>query len=402
MRRKLILFFGIFLFASGIQSQTMTIRFWAALPEPDHALMAQMIEQYNIRHMDAAIDFRNFDSKALLLEALAKDSPDLALVDSQWVSRFKNKLVPAEDVLSKAGSMVKAVAKADTFKQIWNTGVVDDKAYAIPFSAQTAGLVINLKAFKKAPGVSNLQQLTKAAVAVSKGTVQFAPLVLPLSWDKDDFGKLWIGFVQAVAKPQLKFWKHPAPPSALPFTLYDETAALNLWWNWIYRAKVAPVGAPNHFLDGALWILTDRDVESLHDKFKVVSLPKDKRNWGFLHVDSLVFFGSGKGWDFANFLTDYPMIKLWSMHTPTVPVNKQVYLSPDYLQDIDAHRPWMRVFIGEITKGPSWMDVGEDDLKSVGETLSKTLHNEQAVQESVLKIHETLSEGASKPVSDAH
>jgi len=394
MKRWIFALLFVFTIGASIQAEVFPVRFWAALPEPDHALMAQIIEQYNLKHAETPIDYRNFDSKQLLLEALQRqDAPDLALVDSQWVARLKDKLVPAEDILNHAGSMVRAIAKADTFKPIWNTGVIDDKAYAIPFSAETAGLVISSQHFAKPPKISNIEQLTKIAVQIKKGPVVVTPLILPLKWDKDDLAKLWLGFVQSVAKPPLKFWTRPNP-STLPFTLYDETAALTLWWNWVYRSKIASAeepALPTHFIDGATWILTPRDVSTLNEPFKVLPLPKDKRAWGYLHVDSLVFFGSEKGWDFANFLTDYPMIKLWSMHTPTVPVNKQVYLSPDYLQDIDAHRPWMRVYIGAIMQGPSWMDAGNDELQLIGDTLSKNLHNEMSIQEGVLKIHSVLT-----------
>lgn len=392
MKRWLILILGLTLFAASVRAEdTPPIRFWAALPEPDHALMAQLVEQYNIKHPYGQVDYQNYDSKELLLEALQGDThPDLALIDSDWISRFKDKLVPAGDILSQAGLMVRAVAKADTFKPIWDACVIDGKAYAIPFSAETAALVVNLDAFKKAPRISNLRQLAKMTAVVRKGPVNFDPLVLPLSWDKDDLGKLWIGFMESVARPQFKFWKRPKM-STLPFTLYDETAALRLWWNWIYKAKVVSADPPNSFLGGALWVLTPREVEPLQSHYKVYSLPGDKRAWGFLHVDSLAFFGSAKGWDFANFLTDYPILKLWSMHTPTVPVNKQVYLSPDYLQDVDHNRPWMRVYIGAIMRPPSWMDTANDDLAAVGDTLSKSLHNDLSVDDSVLKIHGTLT-----------
>jgi len=386
-----LLFFAICAFTT-LEARADSIRFWAALPEADNAEMTSLIDRYNEKHQENQVVFQNFPSQEALYQALEKnDLPELALIDSTWIATLKPKLVPADDVLEKAGEMVHAVAKADTFKPVWDTCMQDNKVYAIPFSAETAALVINPVHFKKVPKIDTVAQWEKVNKQIEKGIVNVTPMMIPVSsWEKSEVGELWTTFVYAQSSP-LK--KNPKDTDPHLFTLHDEFAAINEWWNWVNRMHLAStdtVQFPEGFIHGATWILLPRQRAALKDDPVVELLPKGKRPWGFLDVQALAFLNSDKGWDFVNYLTDYPQIKEWSMKTDTVPVNKQVYLSPDYLQDIDAHRPWMRVYIAEIDRFPHGIAFPYERLESVGEILLKSLHNDLKVQEGALKVHESL------------
>lgn len=382
------LFFLIF---TCLQANAESIRFWAALPQSEHVQMLDLVNRYNQKHSAVPVEYRNFQNPHELLQALnQKEVPDLAMINCTWIGQLKSRLILADDVLARAGAMVRAVAQADTFKPIWTSCMAEGKVVAIPFSAQTAALVMNPRHFKKIPKISTVTQLQKIGLFLNKGPVNVTPVILPFHWEKPEIGGLWTSFALALStEPKRKNSKDPSHP----FNLHDETAAMNFWWNWVNRSKISSMQVPpvsDGFIHGAVWILLPRELDMVKEKSVVQTLPKGKKPWAFLDVEALAFFDPRTSWDFANYLTDYPQMKFWALNTPTVPVNKQVYLSPDYLREIDAYRPWMRMYIASVNQASGSSEFSFPQLEEVGKLVVKSLQNEVTVQEGALRIHQSL------------
>lgn len=373
------LFYFLVSFSMSAPVKAESIQFWSALPKPDSDVMQALVDKYNVQNPNHQVVYQNFSSTQDYSQALnGQNPPELALVDCRWLETLKNRLISADDILLKAGEFVRAVAQGDTFKQIWNACLIGKKAYGIPFSAETAALAINPSQLKKVPQISTEAQLQNFSAQIHKTQKNVRPFVLPLSWPSENLAALWYTYMQSLTQK--------------PINLSDELHALNSWWSWVNRLQPSNNAAlPNDFTHSASVVVAPRDMESLPDKTTLQLLPKGQRFWGYLHVEALVFFGSKNGWDFANYLTSYPQLKGWSMKTPTVPVNKQVYLSPDYIQQMDAHRPWLRTFIAAVLRAaplPALHD--EAQWETIGQLISQNLKNELPTQNAALKIHYAL------------
>ncbi len=204
MKVWLAVFFLLLFISPAVQAES--IRFWTALPEPDHAVMANLVDEYNEAHASDSVEYRNFSSRQELYQALQEnDLPNLALIDCSWIPDLKAKLYPADDILMQVSDMVRTMAKADTFRPIWDSCVQDGKAYAIPFSAESAALVINPLYFKKIPKIGNFSQWQKAALSLRKVSTTVSPMALPTFWDAPEIGKLWTVF--AAANSRSSFWQ---------------------------------------------------------------------------------------------------------------------------------------------------------------------------------------------------
>lgn len=384
----LLLLFCAMVPIRGIKAQEQwPVIFWAALPEPDHSAMVEMIRQYNADNPYRPVEYTNFDSPEKLLEALEqRQPPTLALIDSRWIGTLQEKLVPAQEMMDQAGEMVATMSKADTFPSFWNAVTIGGKAYALPFSAETAALVLNRNVFSKFPAtVPTIQAWGNLGGDLKTADKSIWRIVLPLQWSPDDLGQLWADFSETFTTPQ-----HPVPGAA------QEAATLNLWTNWADREKLSPASAaavPSSFAGGSSWILLPREVESLGGDFAVKPLPKFKNPWGFMKVQAIAFFTRDNSWDFANYLTQYDQLKFWAMNTPTVPVNKQVYLSPDYLSQIDSNRKWMRIYIwAAVHAVPSYnFPNAPSVLGDIGVTVSKSVAGEMSEQEAGKEIQVLLN-----------
>lgn len=366
-------------FSQSIESNP--IEFWSALPLPDSSQMERLVAQYNVANPSRRVLYKNFSTPEELRESLETGTaplPNLALVDSGWLEELKPKLIPADKILLNVGEMVRVMAETDTFPSIWRSCVLQEKAYAIPFSAETAALVVNLRLWKKTPRISTWQQWQEAGIASKKRSHAWG-CSLPFFWDQNKLGELFADFISGMGKT-----------GKFSIDLDQVTAGVNAWWNWInlYRiTSLTPPLFPQEFGKSATWILSSREVGKITGKFIVEPLPYLKKNWGFLRVEALAFFEEKKSWDFANFLTDYAQLKFWAENTPTVPVNKQVYLSPDYLLLIDRDRPWTRTYIDMISRASFLLNSREKQAR-IGALFLKSLKKEITVKEAALRIHQ--------------
>jgi ABC-type glycerol-3-phosphate transport system substrate-binding protein len=378
--------FSLFMLCfSHAVAQEQPILFWTALPEPDHTVMETLVQEYNQQNPNKPVQYTNFSNPKELLQTLQNGNlPDLALIDSRWIGTLASKLVPAHEMLKNAGDMVETVAQVDTFSNIWNACVYEGKIYAIPFSAETSALVLNQKFFKHHPSIQTLSLWEKISLKAAQGK-NFG-IVLPVFWNPEDFAQLWLDF-SATFKP------NPHIPGA-----HEALKALNVWWNWVNRIKLSTLDASTNasrFNEGSTWILLPRDVASLKSAFWVEPLPRAKYPWGFLRVQAIAFFSKQNSWNFANFLTDYPRLKYWALNTPTVPVNKQVYLNPDYLQHIHAKGGWMRVFIDEVQhaalplNSPNSLSILSKTGKILLQSLKKQISEQEAVKQIQILLHST-------------
>jgi ABC-type glycerol-3-phosphate transport system substrate-binding protein len=374
----LSLFFSLFWFsARSILAQVNPRKFWTALPPSEFQIMTELIQKYNSQHSYHPVKLKNFSSPNLLFHALkTENAPDMALIDSRWIGSLSSKLTPADSILKKAGAAVEVMVESDTFTPIWKSCTFNRKGWIIPFSAKTAALVLNARDLKKNTEIVNLTQWSKISDKI-KPHKNIQPIVLPFNWENADLAQLWKNFESSFAtKNSTNFHRN--------------LAALNVWWNWINRFQLAslhPYQASEDFSRGGSWILLPTETASLKSQFIVKPLPKNLKPWGYLQVDGIAFFGK-KGWSFANYITDYSQLKFWSLKTNTVPVNKQVYLSPDYLQNLRLKRPWMKIYIQEISQSsPSFNQPHAfSKLKTLAKILKSCFKKQMTEIETVKKI----------------
>ncbi len=385
IKRAILLFAFCFfwLSAARLWAQVSPRSFWTALSPSEYKVMAKLVRHYNSEHSYHPVILKNISSPALLFHLLKTGkSPDLALINSQWIGSLSSKLLPADTILKKAGAAVEVMVESDTFRPIWESCVFNKQAWIIPFSAETAALVLNKKSFRPSAQISTLSQWSNLVKKTEPGE-KTEGIVLPFEWSSSDLGQFWEDFSKTFSAENSTFF-------------HQKLATLNVWWNWVNRYHLTtlhPYSIPLDFKRGKSWILLPNETASLKNEFLVKPLPEAGKLWGYLQVQGIAFFGK-KGWDFANYITDYRQLKFWAVKTNTVPVNKQVYLSPDYLQNVRLKRPWMKVYIQEISRSspPLNSPHAVSELKTIAEIVKSTLRKQITETKAVQKIQKLMSE----------
>jgi multiple sugar transport system substrate-binding protein len=372
--------------------------FWYCIsPEHEH-LMTELLAEYNKEKPHQVMVARNFRAPRELYSALmeGKETPDVALIDSSWMEELvnKGKLEAVEDQMLKIASSIRVVAKMDTFKPLWNSCVMNEKLYIMPYYAVNHAFMYN-PAFFKDKGITkppvcwgDIVEMGKKLTDSGTGTWGY---YIPLSAQPKDLAYLYEIFLWQAGGDVYS-------PTELKVAYDSEFGqkALQFWVDVIHKHKIAPSRPLADLSKVGMLLGTPKDFLESSKKgvnFKVVSWPIKNKQVGDIEITSVAIFKSSpermeKLWQFTYWLTEFPQASKWALQTPYLPANKQVTLSPMYFEYLQKY-PGIRTFIALLEKGCAKPGMKDWDYETImgdlGEKISEALSGKVTVQEALNK-----------------
>ena len=114
-----------------------TVRFWVMGYEGE--VVARMLPEFERQHPDIHVDLQIvpwLSAHEKLLTAFAGDSlPDVCPIGNTWIPEFA--ALGALDPLDDRIAATPGFDQADFFPGVWDTGVIDGRAYAVPWYVET-------------------------------------------------------------------------------------------------------------------------------------------------------------------------------------------------------------------------------------------------------------------------
>lgn len=439
------LLFMFVVLASKQSWSSNNITLWTSLPTSEFQVLNKLLEAYEKEkgslHVVVAHNFSSQEElkKVLLQSISSKDTilPDVALIDSKWIRDFEQYMVPAEDIMEQIGSMTKVVAKMDTFPGVYERCQIEKKLMAVPFSAKVYTLLYNEKLLKQT-GIKKLpatwDELLGSAKKVLVNKPEFWGLVLPLEKGPAFLGELWAVSFHSQGGVLSESIKGGALSEIIKSESLSKLAVstLKYWWNLMNNERVAPLYEKPDLTSvakKAAMAIGDADtMEKLYltdSNWRAALLPKGKSRGVMTQVFSLAVFKHAtsfltknpevaknensldlyqsyrNAWNLVHYLTEFPQAKEWALSTSHLPSNKQVYLSPYYIQMIKKEKPWLSVYINSLVlsknydsgiREETYKIFGDEILK--GEKTYKTSTKEDAVKGNNIKKDNMKKDGA--------
>ncbi|SDY19413.1 multiple sugar transport system substrate-binding protein [Lysobacter sp. yr284] len=122
---------------SGGGDGRTVVKFWAMGFEGE--MVARLIPEFERRHPDIRVQVQQLpitSAHEKLLTAFAGDSlPDVCAIGNTWVSEFA--LLDALEPLDRRIAATPGLRAQDYFAGAWDTGVIDGRAYAVPWYVET-------------------------------------------------------------------------------------------------------------------------------------------------------------------------------------------------------------------------------------------------------------------------
>jgi len=140
------------IFLSGCtnkENNITTIKFWAMGSEAEAVI--KLIPEFEKQNPDIKVEVQQMPWTAAqekLITAVASDNtPDLCQLGNTWIPQFTalNAIIPLHNLVSKSLS----VKEQNYFEGIWETNVLDDKVYGIPWYIDTRLMFCRMDVFKK-------------------------------------------------------------------------------------------------------------------------------------------------------------------------------------------------------------------------------------------------------------
>jgi ABC-type glycerol-3-phosphate transport system substrate-binding protein len=382
--------------SGGSSGGDRVIHFWYSLPQVEAGPLEALLSRFNQTHARGTMEGRNFSTMDELHTALSSGSelPNLALIDSTWQSELitAKRIVPAEELLDKMGTMARIIHKADTFPCMWEAVQVDGRCWTLPAFATSHALVYDLERLQQA-GIKvppkNWYEIALAGRKLSNPSQhQWGFLVPTESMSARDAGRLFeIYRMQAGA----------AAPSAGDVATWLDgpecVQVLQHWLDLVHKHKVSPATSGESLDNAAMFIGTLRDLLDAQAKgrrVQAVPLPAFKTQAADLSLYTVAIFNCedhsalDRHWEAALWLTEFQQMLEYSLVAGYIPANKQITLSPGYFQYLQAH-PGIRSFLAQLRNChvdpmvPNYAAA----LDILGEALKKAIESNGGAQEAL-------------------
>jgi multiple sugar transport system substrate-binding protein len=239
-----------------------TVVFWHGLGGADGKTMQEMLKQYASAKGDTAVRSETYDwdvfYQKLPTSVVAKTPPDMAIMHDWGIRQFATQgiIQPADDIFYSTG----LVPKNDFNQSLINTITIDGKTMAVPFDNHGWGLYYNTKLIADAGLDPN---------SLPKNGDEFLKWAYKLTTDENGKHPDETGF----NPDKIKVWAHH--PSWIRFSqpstmwmfgggiISDDgkksmldseatIAAVQYWWDLMYKHHVAPPAVPNATSDNDL------------------------------------------------------------------------------------------------------------------------------------------------------
>ncbi|MBI2267609.1 MAG: extracellular solute-binding protein [Armatimonadetes bacterium] len=384
--------FGLVAMPRFLWADTRTkVVFWAALDGEKEAKCAELVEKYNKESkVGTTIEFVNFPSRSALREELehTQSPPDLALIDTLWQRSLidRHAIVPAEELMDQMGSMIKVVYKMDTFPKVWMRALYSGKAWTVPVFAESYAITYD-KALFTNKGIGKAPQTWQEVVA--SGRKLTSPkdkqwgFVIPPNLSVEELAEIWVALLEehggVLVDPKTR---------KIVANSKEGKQALQLMVDMIHKHKISPSHETSGAISSAMMLGTPEDVQRMQSRgvaFGVAPWPKSKKRVNNLRVEAIAIMKTTperqkQAWRFTNWFTEYEVAKDLAFSTYSAPVNKQVWLSPDYLQFLKAQRPWMQVYIDQFQTASVCCDAAEYErmLTILGTHILSALQNKRS------------------------
>ncbi|MBI2263926.1 MAG: extracellular solute-binding protein [Armatimonadetes bacterium] len=334
------------------------IVFWTALDSEREAACSELAAKYNMEAREGAVELVNFPSRSALREELERTQspPDLALIDTLWQADLVDRkaIIPVEDLMNRVNDMLRVVYKMDTFPRVWLRSVHKGKAWTIPIFAESYALICNTdlltkKGIQKAP--QTWQEVVAAGQKLTDPEKHQWGFVIPLHLSVQELADIWTALLEEQGGLLLD-----PNTREVAFNSKEGKDALQLMADLIHKHKVSPPHETSGALVAAMMLGTPDDargMESRHIPFSVASWPKARKRANNLRVDALAVMKTTPerekpAWKFARWLTEFEALKHLAMSTHYPPVNRVVWMAPDYLQLLKEKKPWMQTYIDQL------------------------------------------------------
>lgn len=350
---KALLILGVLLLSGCARdSGDSVIRFWAMGREAE--VVAELIAEFERDNPGIRVDIQNIPWTAAhekLLTAFAADGlPDVCQLGNTWIPEFA-----ALDTLEPLQSYVDAsqlVDESDYFPGIWDTNVIDDELFGVPWYVDTRLLFyrkdILAQAGVDAPPTTWAEwEAAMAAIKREVGPKRYAILLpvnefeqqLSLTLQQDDpllrDGENYGNFRSAGFRKALAFYSNIFEQGWAP--LMSETQISNVWdefFNGFYA----------FYLSGP-WNIREfrkRAPPGLADQWGTMALPGPHGpGAGIAGGTSLVLFKSSprknEGWKLIEFLSRPDIQQRFHAVIGNLPPRRSTWQHPELASDALAH-----------------------------------------------------------------
>src|SRR4030067_1646295 len=170
------------------EDNVTTIKFWAMGSEAEFVI--KLISEFEKQNPDIKVLVQQMPWTAAqekLITAVASDNtPDLCQLGNTWIPQFAalNSITPLDELIGKSSS----IKKENYFEGIWETNVIDNKVYGIPWYTDTRLMFYRKDVFEKAgynhpPKTwAELLDLSRKIKALYKGEDKYAIYLPTNEW----------------------------------------------------------------------------------------------------------------------------------------------------------------------------------------------------------------------------
>ena len=371
----LLIAMTLVLSACSRDSTSTTLKFWTIGREGE--VVAQLLPEFERAHPGVRVEVQQIPLTAAhekLLTAFAGDAlPDLCQLGNTWIPEFAalGALEPLQPYVAASSS----VRSDDYFAGIWDTNLIDDRLYGVPWYIDTRLLfyrtdLLAEAGFSQPPRTwdewDRAMKTIKARVGKDNYSIflplnEFEPLLGlalqqsdPLLRDNGTRGNFEsAGFRRAFAFYVQMFRDDLAPPMS-------NTQISNVW------AEFAR-GFFSFYVTGP-WNIGEfkRRVPELAGHWSTAPLPSiDGRGGGAAGGSSFAIFHSSKNkqlaWELAEFLSAVPQQQRFYVLTGDLPARRAAWDFPELAQDEYARA--FRLQLEHVTpspKVPEWERIAQE------------------------------------------
>lgn len=403
-------FFIISSTSAAVNAQETEITLWHTIPKKYQPLFTSLVNEYlETTHGLVKVSYVYFDSEEELYNKLlsGNELPDIALIDTRWQEAIRNKrqVIYLEDMMKKiVGTSIFISFKTDTFKEMWESSKDNGKLLSMPFSAYNRALVINEEVtnffeIKKKPAKwedmiaigKQIKESSSGKEGAAKTFSEYQCFYIPSDQSPQEVA----GFFQVFLWQWNKdLFENFMDGELVSFDGAEGKAVLSMFYDMIHKDKIASTSSGDKVNTVMCFSTPQEYLERVQmgKSVKVVPLPyraKSRNNMTVLSF--LVFKGPNdnkleKIWNLLYHLCEFKSGSKWALATPYIPPNKQITLSPDYFNFLQAN-PGMRVYIQQLKNAQvSVVDERKAKIMNLlGENIKLALANKITIDECLEK-----------------
>lgn len=369
---------------SGRTDRREVVRFWAMGYEGE--VVSRLIPEFEQRHPGIRVEVQQLPWTAAhekLLTAFAGDAlPDVCALGNTWIPEFAalDALAPLDGYL--AGS--KVVQPVDYFRGAWDSGVIEDRVYAVPWYAETRVPyyrrdLLAQAGVRQPPRDWNEWRAAMAAIKREVGPDRYA-ILLPLN-EFEPLLNLAIQQPEPLLRDDGRYGNFRSPGFRKALAFYKEMFDRG-WAPKVSNTQIANVwdefgrGYYSFYISGP-WNIAEfrkRLPPSLGDAWMTMPLPgPDGPGASITGGTSFVLFRSSErkaaAWKLVEFLSRPDVQTRFHAMTGDLPPRRSAWTSPALAADIHT-----RAFREQLERArptpqvPEWERIAQE-MRIVGEQM---------------------------------